>query len=174
MKPPTVSLRPLHPDGFDAFVERAAEAYAASRAVAVSATFDDAVVDARAQTASLVPQGFATPGHEVMERDVVVGQLWIATTEVDGFRSAVVYDVSIRERLRGRGRQAMKLAEDVARRLGARDVELHVFAHNAAAVRVYERLGYRTASLGMRKTLGVGSGDEESVSFGPGVPSPPR
>jgi len=92
----------------------------------------------------------------VVEGELPVGHLWIAETGVDGFRSVFIYDVRLREDARGRGvgRRVMELAEDVARRLGARDLELHVFAPNARARRLYESLGYRSTSLGMRKTLG--------------------
>jgi ribosomal protein S18 acetylase RimI-like enzyme len=154
-----VSLRPLPEERFAAFLERSVAEYATARVAAVGTTMDAALRNARAQTSALLPQGFATPGHrlyEVMEGEIAVGHLWIGTTEGDGFRNAFVYDVWLREDARGRGvgRQVMMLAEDVAQSLGARDLELYVFAHNARARRLYESLGFRTVNMGMRKTLG--------------------
>jgi ribosomal protein S18 acetylase RimI-like enzyme len=43
--------------------------------------------------------------------------------------------------------------EAQARSLGMASVGLHVFAHNPEAIRVYERLGFRTTSLNMLKPL---------------------
>ena len=62
----------------------------------------------------------------------------------------------VHEKVRGRGigRRVMELTEEVARSVGARDIELHAFAQNARARRLYESLGYRITSVGMRKTLG--------------------
>jgi RimJ/RimL family protein N-acetyltransferase len=45
-------------------------------------------------------------------------------------------------RRRGIGRALMEAAEDWARTVGVRKIELHVFPHNEAAIALYERLGY--------------------------------
>lgn len=45
-------------------------------------------------------------------------------------------------RRRGVGRALMLAAESWARSVGIRKLELHVFPHNEAAIRLYERLGY--------------------------------
>jgi RimJ/RimL family protein N-acetyltransferase len=45
-------------------------------------------------------------------------------------------------RRQGIGRALMDAAEDWAREVGVRKLELHVFPHNAAAIALYESLGY--------------------------------
>ena len=45
-------------------------------------------------------------------------------------------------RRRGAGTALMRAAEDWARGAGVRKLELHVFPHNAAAIALYEGLGY--------------------------------
>lgn len=45
-------------------------------------------------------------------------------------------------RRRGVGLALMDAAEAWARRVGVRKLELHVFPHNAAAIALYEKLGY--------------------------------
>lgn len=45
-------------------------------------------------------------------------------------------------RRRGIGLALMDAAEAWARRVGVRKLELHVFPHNAAAIALYEKLGY--------------------------------
>ncbi|WP_438009489.1 GNAT family N-acetyltransferase [Sorangium sp. So ce321] len=154
-----ITLRPMEVSELEAFTRLAIEGYADDRAVAVSARAEDARRNARTQVEALLPRGLATPDHHiytVVEGDAAVGHLWLAVTDVDGFRSVVIYDIQLREEARGRGvgRRVMELAEEVASGLGARDLELHVFAHNTRARRLYETLGYEITSLGMRKTLG--------------------
>ncbi|HEX5469724.1 MAG TPA: GNAT family N-acetyltransferase [Gaiellaceae bacterium] len=46
-------------------------------------------------------------------------------------------------RRRGIGRALMEAAEAWGRRVGVKKIELHVFPHNAGALALYERLGYR-------------------------------
>ncbi|WP_437930019.1 GNAT family N-acetyltransferase [Sorangium sp. So ce291] len=153
-----ITLRPMEVSELEAFIRLTIEGYADDRAVAVSARAEDARRNARAQVEALLPRGLATPDHHiytVVEGDAAVGHLWLAVTDVDGFRSVVVYDIQLREEARGQGvgRRVMELAEEVASGLGARDLELHVFARNARARRLYESLGYEITSLCMRKTL---------------------
>ncbi len=45
-------------------------------------------------------------------------------------------------RRRGAGRALMEAAEDWAREVGVRKIELHVFPHNLGAIALYEQLGY--------------------------------
>jgi ribosomal protein S18 acetylase RimI-like enzyme len=66
-----------------------------------------------------------------------------------------VFDVEILPEHRGRGlgRQAMLLAEEAARSLGATELGLNVFGQNAVARSLYESLGYQTTAVQMRKPL---------------------
>jgi len=50
-------------------------------------------------------------------------------------------------RRRGAGRALMLAAEDWARDVGVRKIELHVFPYNEAALALYEQLGYRREGL---------------------------
>ncbi|WP_437587716.1 GNAT family N-acetyltransferase [Sorangium sp. So ce1000] len=156
---PPVALRPIEAAELDAFVELVVSSYARERASAVDAWTEDTRRNARSQVQALLPQGLATPDqhlYSVLEGNAVVGHLWIGMNDVDGFRSAFIYDIHLCEDARGRGlgRQVMALAEETARGLGARDIELHVFAQNTRARRLYEGLGYRITSVSMRKRLG--------------------
>jgi RimJ/RimL family protein N-acetyltransferase len=58
--------------------------------------------------------------------------------------------VARRFRRRGAGRALMEAAEDWARDVGVRKVELHVFPHNVGAIALYEQLGYVREGLRRR------------------------
>jgi ribosomal protein S18 acetylase RimI-like enzyme len=53
----------------------------------------------------------------------------------------------------GHGRQAMLLAEELARSEGASTIGLNVFGHNQVARSLYSSLGFRETSVQMRKDL---------------------
>jgi RimJ/RimL family protein N-acetyltransferase len=50
-------------------------------------------------------------------------------------------------RRRGVGRALMQEAEEWARRVGVRKLELHVFPYNTPAIALYEKLGYEREGL---------------------------
>ena len=53
-------------------------------------------------------------------------------------------------RRRGVGLALMEAAEEWARRVGVRKLELHVFPHNTPAIALYEKLGYEREGLRRR------------------------
>jgi RimJ/RimL family protein N-acetyltransferase len=74
----------------------------------------------------------------------IVGRLSVARDSHPA--SEHVADVGVMvargHRRRGAGTALMHTAEDWARAAGIRKLELHVFPHNAAAIALYEALGY--------------------------------
>ncbi|MEU4105641.1 GNAT family N-acetyltransferase [Streptomyces tanashiensis] len=106
-----------------------------------------------------LPQGLATPGAtiSVAVRDgQVVGFLWVGRLEREpGKGTGFVFEVEVVEEQRGKGygRGLMLLAEHIALEAGERLIELHVFAGNTPAIRLYESLGYRTTLVNSAKPL---------------------
>ena len=93
--------------------------------------------------------------YDVLDGEVVVGSLWIGPQSIGTTTAWWVWDIAIDERFRGRGlgRAAMLLAEEAVRENGGTVLGLNVFGFNTAARRLYESLGYDTASLRMQKVL---------------------
>jgi RimJ/RimL family protein N-acetyltransferase len=83
---------------------------------------------------------------------VIVGRLSLARDPHPA--SAHVADLGLMvarpHRRRGFGRALMEAAEAWAEDAGVRKLELHVFPHNAPALALYERLGYRREGLRRR------------------------
>jgi ribosomal protein S18 acetylase RimI-like enzyme len=86
---------------------------------------------------------------------MAIGAVWLKANYDTRLPSGFVYDLFIEEAHRGqsRGKQAMLALEEKAKELGLHTVALHVFAHNAVARALYERLGYEVKSLNMTKLL---------------------
>jgi ribosomal protein S18 acetylase RimI-like enzyme len=91
----------------------------------------------------------------VMDDDVKVGSLWLSTREKRNAGEWYVYDIMIDEEYRGNGfgRSTMRVAEEFVKSQGGAILELNVFGPNAVARSLYESLGYKTMTIGMRKDL---------------------
>ncbi len=87
---------------------------------------------------------------EVPER--IVGRLSIARDPhpASGHVADVGVMVARDHRRQGAGRALMAAAEDWARSVGVSKIELHVFPYNAAALALYESLGYEREGLRRR------------------------
>jgi ribosomal protein S18 acetylase RimI-like enzyme len=113
---------------------------------------------ALAQHEEFYPGGLPAPGHHhyrVIEDSTPVGSLWLGTAPGDKPSQEWVFLVEIDEAHRGKGhgRAAMLLAEEEARRHGAKELGLNVWGPNKVARSLYESLGYQTSSIQMLKPL---------------------
>ena len=83
----------------------------------------------------------------------VAGYLWCEVNREK--RRAFLFFVVVEEAERGKGVGRAALEALVARpgSEGIKSLGLHVFAHNASALRLYESLGFRTIGLNMEKEL---------------------
>ncbi|WP_225799627.1 GNAT family N-acetyltransferase [Streptomyces sp. NK15101] len=160
--------RPRLPEGFahrPATEAEFEEWSAKSRAAFAQSWIDRGVPEeqalAKAEDSSrrFLPQGLATPGVTValgLRDGQVVGYLWVGRLEREpGKGTAFVFEVEVVEGERGKGygRALMLLAEQAALEAGERLIELHVFAGNTPAIRLYESLGYRTTLVNSAKPL---------------------
>jgi GNAT superfamily N-acetyltransferase len=141
--PAGVDLRPMTPREFKAFMAVMVGEYAATLAEAGLST-DEAQQRSREQTGQLIPQGQDSPGMEFFSGWVdalPVGRLWLNVDQPMAF----VYDVEVfeDERRKGYGAGLMNAAALWSREHGHRVIGLNVFAHNAGARALYDRLGYR-------------------------------
>jgi ribosomal protein S18 acetylase RimI-like enzyme len=106
----------------------------------------------------LFPGGVPADGQFVFlvtEDGLRVGTVWIGAGQ-DGppdvwFLWSIEIDVAARGH--GFGRQAVRLAEDFARKGGAIRLDLNVFGNNSVARGLYESVGYRILTIQMSKLL---------------------
>jgi ribosomal protein S18 acetylase RimI-like enzyme len=155
---PTVILRPVSADRFEAVVRASTAGYAEGIEVHGGRKRADAIAKAERDVAALLTAGAATPGHWLFDIEAggeVVGRIWLADRASNGRRTIFVYDLDIAPAFRGRGfgRSAMHLAEGVARDHGIDRIELHVFGANEVARGLYRSLGYAETSIVMAKDL---------------------
>ena len=106
-------------------------------------------------------QLLSRPGNRIyIARDAEgrrAGLLWLGVHRnlVSGQDEFWVYNITVQPEFRRQGlaRHLLGLAEDLARQEGYDALGLMVAEHNAAARALYERVGFRTTNLLMRKSL---------------------
>lgn len=145
---------------YPAYLEAAITGYAEDNVEAGRWPPAGAIERSRADFANLLPRGLATPDNFLFEILVgpdgpVAGFVWLAIERLAGSTTGFVYDLLIHPEYRRQGHAAWALValEAVAKAQGASSVGLHVFAFNTGARALYDRLGYRVASLNLRKPL---------------------
>ena len=117
----------------------------------------EAAANADATIERLFPNGSPAPGQligQLISMTQAIGYLWVGIAGSDPERWWV-WDVMIDEQFRGQGfgRQALKLAEALARKEGAVTIGLNVLGHNHVARALYTSLGYTETALQMRKAI---------------------
>lgn len=133
---------------YAAYMEWMVPRYAADGAKATGMPLDEALVYARKQLAALLPEGHESTNHHFKTvrnaSGEPVGILWFATLLDESPAHVFGYDIHVDEDRRGQGlgTAVLRWWKAEGRRLGAQELRLHVFGDNAAAVRLYERLGF--------------------------------
>lgn len=153
---------------FDVWSRRSVDGFVAQQVTAGLLPEPEARSSAVQQLEDLLTEGPRTPTHhlwQVVGDDEVVGSLWLRVRSLPAGVEAYVFDIEIDSRLRGRGlgRAAMVAAEAAASDLGAGVIRLNVFAHNTAALRLYESLGYTATAVSLIKRL---TGEGPTVGAG--------
>lgn len=150
-----INLVKMSPSEFQSYLVYAIKNYATEHVKAGNWKEKDAIAKATDVYEKLLPDGERTPNQEfftIWDGNQEVGMIWFGK-KAD--KKGYIYDINIWEDYQGRGygKQAMNEIENVAKVLGIKNIELHVFGHNKAARNLYEKLGYVEVSIVMSKTL---------------------
>ncbi len=156
---PRVTLDPMTPEVYGAWLGRTIAEYAAEHVAAGNWAAEGALEKARGQFDELLPDGLATDGQHLWSiRDAAgrhVGILWVGPRP-NVERALYIWDIAIEPEARGHGYggAALEALHAWAREHGYDRVGLHVFGHNDVARRLYLRSGYVETDVRMEKRLG--------------------
>lgn len=153
-----IRFTPMTGEEYQTYLELIVPDYAHENVTAGYWDEAEALERSRQALASLLPEGVNTPGHYlyiVRDEKQRVGVVWFQARTDQPIKSGFVYDIAMDEDQRGKGygKAAMLLLEEKAREMGLTQIGLHVFAHNAVAKGLYEKLGYEVTSQNMVKKL---------------------
>ncbi|HEY2982301.1 MAG TPA: GNAT family N-acetyltransferase [Anaerolineales bacterium] len=153
-----VTLSPMQPARFAAYVERGIREYAQEHIKNGDWTPHEALERSRKEFEQLLPDGLKSKDQHIFTimdpqdgRDV--GILWVHVKTDAPPRRAFIYDFIIEEEYRGKGygKQALAALDETLQSMNVQSVALHVFAHNTNAIELYKKMGFETTDLHMRK-----------------------
>jgi ribosomal protein S18 acetylase RimI-like enzyme len=151
----TMEAKPMTPDEFSVFLENSIISYAEEKTRAGNWTEGESLERAKADYARFLPQGEKTENnhlYSLFQDNILIGSFWLA---VMSNKTGYIYNVEIDKQYRGQGfgKSAMKEIEIKAHELDVNKIELHVFAHNTTARRLYEKIGYEVTNVIMAKSI---------------------
>ncbi|WLR48107.1 GNAT family N-acetyltransferase [Halobacillus litoralis] len=150
------TLRRMSEEEFVQYIDFSIAAYAKEKVAAGNWTEEEALEKAKTTHAELLPEGKDTDDHFLYtilnEKGENVGCLWICKQSPD---KAFIYDIRVwnDRQGQGHGKNAMRLAEEEASKIGVQKIGLHVFGHNTVARKLYENLSYKTTNVVMEKDI---------------------
>ena len=153
-----MKLVKMNQDEYDFWIRRSIKNYAKGKVKANNLTEKEAKRAAKNDFLRLLPDGLKSKDnflYSMREQKVIVGYIWFCIKGSAKNRKAFLCDIIIEKssRSKGLGRSAMVLLEGKVKKLGGKEIGLHVFGFNQKAVRLYQSLGYQTTDLIMAKPL---------------------
>lgn len=155
-----VQLEAMSEEDFEASISRGIPRHAADQVRRGLWTEDEAEQASRADFAELLPQGRETPHHHFCnivdeKAGSRVGETWYSV-RMKGGKTQVWVDwiwIDPPFRRRGHASNVLRHFEEMAAKLGADRIGLHVLSDNESALALYAKLGYRTTDVRMAKIL---------------------
>ncbi len=154
-----VTLEPMTGEAWARWRSGSVRSYALDKVRAGAWPADGAEERSEREFAHLLPNGLATPGHDlrsiVNDAGEIVGALWFGPIDEIGRGMCFIWDLEIHETARGRGygRAALAALEPIAVDQGYDAIGLHVFGDNDVARGLYRSSGYIETDVSMRKNL---------------------
>ncbi len=151
-----ITLRPITADEFPAFAAYFVPDYAAEIVANYGGTLADALSQAAQDMNDDLPKGADTPGEILMcivNTGAVIGYLFYTLNSAT--KSAFIKDFHVLPPHQGKGHGTAALAclQDQLKSQGITQIRLRVAAKNAAAHRLYTKLGFFPTGINMAKTL---------------------
>lgn len=145
-------------DRFIVWTDHLVTSFAREKVEAGNWPEEGSVERAAREHVELLPDGVATPGHDLfvaLDDGEEVGVLWMFTDPEPATPETFVYDIEVVEGRRGEGlgRELLEAAEGWCADHGIGVLRLHVFGSNEAAISLYESSGFEVTNLSMAKII---------------------
>ncbi|MFD1179530.1 GNAT family N-acetyltransferase [Paenibacillus puldeungensis] len=156
----TIKLVKMNEKEYMQFRSRSISDYAADKVEAGTWSTAEAALRSEEEFNQALPDGLETKDAFIFTiqdqtENITVGYVWFNLMERNGSRFAFIMDILIFEEYQGRGygKETMAAIDDEVRKLGLKQISLHVFGHNERAFRLYQKMGYEVTDIQMTKKL---------------------
>ncbi|MCL4325423.1 MAG: GNAT family N-acetyltransferase [Candidatus Thermoplasmatota archaeon] len=154
-----IKLENINDTDFKQYISYSIKNYAEEKVKAGNWNKEEAILLAKNEFNTLLPDGMDTKGHSIFSisdlyKKKRVGVLWVEWNNLN-MKSAYIWDILIFDEFRrmGYGMRAMNELMCLAKEHGAKSITLHVFAHNESAILFYKKLGFYSTNIIMKKDL---------------------
>lgn len=154
-----ITLVPMTEEQFKDYYTTSLKDYANEHVKAGNWLESEAQQKAEEQFHQLLPEGLQTKQNYLFtlqeDQEGHVGILWIFEDTNNKEKAAFIYDVELKESMRGKGlgKETMKAVDEFSKNKDIKQVRLHVFAHNERAISLYKSMGYETTDYYMAKRI---------------------
>lgn len=155
-----VELRPMSEQELQQYLNNTIPEYAKDQVKSGAWPEDQALTLSQEVYAKLLPQGLNTEQQHLFsviepEQQQQVGIIWFAVINRPIGPVAFIYDFAINpeHRRKGYAQQTLQALQPKVSQLGISKIELHVFAHNQAAIALYQKSGYAETNIIMSKII---------------------
>ncbi|WP_376740558.1 GNAT family N-acetyltransferase [Listeria innocua] len=146
-------LQKMTTSDLEDFLTTAIPDYAAEKIAAGTWSKEEALTNSKASFNKLLYDGITTPNEHLYSifTDQKIGYLWFHVDE----KHAFIYDFVIFETFRGKGfgTKTLETLDVLAKEMGITKIELHVFAHNQTAIKLYDKVGFKNTDITMAKYI---------------------
>ncbi len=155
-----ITLVPMTEEDFADYTSSSIKNYAVEKKKAGTWTSEEAMEKSAAEFEKLLPEGLDTKHQYLLavcngKTSQRMGYFWYKFDDANSQKEAFIYDFVIFEDSRGKGigQKVLKIMDEIAAKRGIKKISLHVFAHNKAAIRLYEKTNFKTTDLLMSKYI---------------------
>lgn len=155
-----VFLKKMAADDYQSYLSSAIAGYAEDKVKAGTWNEKEALQLATYSFNDLLPNGIESKGEylyaiEKQASQEKIGFLWFHADNEKKPMKIFIYDFIIFEAYRnqGYGKEALSCLNSKAKEIGASEIGLHVFAHNKAALHLYEKVGFLATDISMVKKV---------------------
>ncbi|WP_404399120.1 GNAT family N-acetyltransferase [Lactococcus lactis] len=152
-----LKLTKMTKEAFENYMSFAIEAYANEKVNNGTWNKNNSLSNSKDTYNKILPNGMLTPNnyfYSINNDEIIIGYIWIAKS-TDNEDTAFIYDFEIYNEFQnqGFGKTTIDLIGVEAKKLGFKNLALHVFGNNLRAIHVYKKAGFQTTDLNMRKEL---------------------
>ena len=156
----TISLKKMTNEEYNDYLSFAIADYAKDKIEAGTWEAEEALLLSKKSFATLLPKGKDTENEFLFTLfDAKIGQsigyLWVHFIAGKESNKFFIYDFLIFKEFRnkGYGKKALSCLDEKAKEMKVEEIGLHVFAHNKAAVHLYELVGFQPTDITMSKKV---------------------
>lgn len=152
-----ITIKDFTQADFNDYLSYSIDGYAEANIKSGRWTAEEGRAKSQQQFDSLLKDGFKSEGLAFWKIHLdgkKIGDFWFHRKPVTP-DTIFVFDTNLKEEYRsqGIGTFTFPIIQERLKALGVRTINLHVFAHNSGAVRLYERLGFEFVSHNMNFTF---------------------